>query len=392
MAINERVFMQSIYPTLSSTLKENGNGEALIGLMRGVLGEPRITNVMSEPHFGSQVFFGSKKGEKDYELIFRETGVEEDSVRQAIKNCKTINSAWVVANKPQLWMCTLLCKWYLENYKNPEGYKIPLMYLAIAIYSTVQFKYFRRMIQPSILAAAVNSMSDKFTLKQEGSAFKTIFSITMNYHENYKKFLADGKDHSFFNYFINLWSRINGVVNSFKNHYEITKKSGAFLNEARDTHEDGEHVERSSSSGHIDAYTQKFSNEFIQGDIPPVIIDLSAKLSETPRSNLLYAINEIKHNNYKDINDIFNIILELYINETKQDIQTVKSTYFLNYSLKLYSRSNTTDPRVIQLKNTLDELLMRNSPQYKKSNRQATLANFRKGIFLIFVLFMQRSV
>jgi hypothetical protein len=64
---------------------------------------------------------------------------------------------------------------------------------------------------------------------------------------------------------------------------------------------------------------------------------------------------------------------------------------FVVYSLEIYKRANTTDKNVLIIKNSLDKWLEKYSITYRRTQRVATLNNFRRALFLFFVLTIQQN-
>ena len=59
---------------------------------------------------------------------------------------------------------------------------------------------------------------------------------------------------------------------------------------------------------------------------------------------------------------------------------------------KIYSKSNVNDKSIITIKELLDKWLKENCEQYSKTERVATLNNYRKAMYLFFTLSTQAII
>jgi hypothetical protein len=78
-------------------------------------------------------------------------------------------------------------------------------------------------------------------------------------------------------------------------------------------------------------------------------------------------------------------MLFLYLFNDQNTVQEVGSNRFLVYCLDTYKKSNTTDENIIKIKRVLDKWLD-DLGTYKKTQRLATINNFRRALFMFFVM------
>ena len=95
--------------------------------------------------------------------------------------------------------------------------------------------------------------------------------------------------------------------------------------------------------------------------------------------------------NRNDIKSVTSAILYLYLCNDQNKAEMIRSNDFIYYCLNIYKKANTTDKNIILIKTILDKWLTRYSASYKKTNRVATLNNFRRALFTFFVFTIQQS-
>jgi len=96
----------------------------------------------------------------------------------------------------------------------------------------------------------------------------------------------------------------------------------------------------------------------------------------------------VSNENINDIKLIIESILFLYMFDNKNKLEDINSDKFLLHCLDIYKRSNTTDENIIKIKKILDSWLDELGT-YKKTQRLATINNFRRAIYTFFVMSIQ---
>jgi hypothetical protein len=386
--IDDKIFLTRNYKTVETSLSKPLVKTELHKHFQKIIGSDRLMTAIGEIHPGETVYFGDKENSTDQVPIYRLTELNALDVRKSIKETHVVQPSWAHANKPLYWVMMMIIRYHTIT-KNEEYTKMAVLFMAVAMYAGLQFRYFRRFYQPNVMSYAINTLSDKFTLKQEGTMIKTILMISWRSHLKYQDDLKDGSDINLLKYLVSMWGRLNSMVKSLKNHYEETKTSGNYLNQSKLTHDDGSTVDRDTDSGRIQSLVDKISEAFFSEPIPPKLIIIASQITEVPRQSLFLAISNIRASNVKEIYDIIQLIIEIFFDETNSTTSDIRTKNFFLFSNSVYLRSNSADVRVMRLKEILDNILKEHSPQYLKTNRDATKGLFRKAIFIVIVLFIQ---
>ena len=381
--------LNSFYVRLKENLKGN-NRPLLISAMKSVLSQDRISGKLDQNHPGFRIFFGDSSGSSDRSKIFSIAGITEQELAVAIKQMTFIEPSWKILTNPFNILMALIIKYFTLN-GTEEEQKIAIIYLAVHFYSSLQFKYFK-FHQPNVMSAAVNDLSDKYLLKQEGTMFKTLMAIVLKNHETYRETLKKDDDKLLIQYFVNMRTRINGNLQSLRSHYEETREGGKYINIGKDFHDDSNTVEIATDSGRIVTLADSATEHFVGEATNTTLCTLASEMTSVSKQNLLIAINNIRSAETSAVSEVFRNILELFFDEKKASIQDVKTKSFIGFALTIYQRSNTVDGRVEQIKETLDKWLKRHSEFYGKTNRDATKVNFRKAIYIYLILHLQKSV
>ena len=92
--------------------------------------------------------------------------------------------------------------------------------------------------------------------------------------------------------------------------------------------------------------------------------------------------------NSDEIGTLVESIIFAYLGEGFST-ESIHSTNFLINCLQIYKRSNSTDPNIINMKRCLDTMIQKYTNVLSKTSRQATINNFRRALYIYFVLIIQ---
>jgi hypothetical protein len=400
------LFLLRYYPTVAIHLA-SGASRTLSAHMTSVITRDDTLRKLEQANPAEQIYFGNDELDSDRSPVWHLTGMSEPAVlatsleakwpdlsREVIGRVKTpgpfFGKPWILGAEPFNWLMTMVIKWYHENGGEQDTRKA-VMFLTLHFYSSLVFKYYTRQggYQKEAMSFAMNSLSDKFTLKQEGNMFKMLMAISWRSHQKYASLLGRCSDKDIFDYFISLRNRINGPMRTLFVHYLDVRARGAYLNTARDTYDTGEHAERNTDSGRILALTDKLTQSFVGEPPPERAISLASQMSSVPPQTLRGAVTGMRAREGTLIREIIQLILEVFFEEKQAGPDDLKTRAFLAFAVALYARSNTKDGRIERIKSILDQLLLNYSEQYTRTERAATKGAFRRCLFLFFVLHIQ---
>ncbi len=220
-----KVILTKVWPTVDLALNQKGVPEKIQKHMSDVIGSDRLMNALEKTHPGETVYFGDKETSADQVPIYKALELDPLVVRKAVKETGIVNPSWVHANKPLYWTMMNIIR-HRMTHGTEEQTKMAVMFLTVAMYAGLQFRYFRRFYQPQVMAYAMNTIDTKFTLKQEGTMIKALMVIAWRCHQKYAPDLKKGEDVDFLRYTTSMFGRLNGFVKALKSHYEDTRAAG----------------------------------------------------------------------------------------------------------------------------------------------------------------------
>jgi hypothetical protein len=391
------LFYPRFYPTLEQRLAAGG-GRTLYQHLVRVVTRDDIMRKLDTNDPAMQIYFGNDETDTDRSPVWEITGQKEREWMATVLETPAIGRSttpgpffgkpWIIGSEPINWLMVFVIKWYVDH-GTEQQQRAAVMFLTLHFYASLVYKYYNKGYQPNVMAFAMNSLSEKFTLKQEGTVFKALMVTAWRSHQKYVDLLRDPHDNNVRLYFTNLRGRLNGMCQSLANHYYGVLGTGSFLNQTRERDPSRKEMEGGAESGRILGLADKLAQSFVGEPVPQRAVELAAKMADTPRLSLASAIDSIRAREGPVVREAMQLILEVFFEERGAGPDDLRTRGFLGFAVALYARSNTKDGRIERIKAILDGLLAAHSEFYTRTNRDATKGSFRKACYLFLVLFMQ---
>lgn len=328
------------------------------------------------------------QSEKDY--LFHISGLTDKDVQNTIKKVDCIDEGWNILGNSYNILNILPVRYYLLQKKKKEM-ETALIFVTLAHYSSSQFKYFRHETNDAIMQYTVNHLSNRFYLKQYGNIFKALYVTALNSHEKYAKELESGTDEGIKTYIASLRNRIDNLVsNVAKEFYENWEKGNYFNTESDDYSEENFHVSDNTSYA-IKRIADAATMQTISRGVDDKFAKMAAKMTGVSVNAVRTSLHDIVRHKDQEINLLFTLILQLYLMGGKHTVTQVSSIDFITFCNDVYIKTNTSDTAILKIKEILDEWLQESSAQYRKTERAATLANYRKAIYFYCVFLLNNT-
>lgn len=376
------VLVSELYPTV---VKSMSNKKTVDELM---------SNIQKYFDYNSDKVFNMVLYEKllflnsDKDNIYEATGLDQTTIKNSIKKSSYIKTSWKILNEP-LNTASILAIRYLAMNKKDKELKQMLVYYSFYFYSSLYHKYLPYGANESIMAYTVNNLSNKFNLKQLGSLYKTIEHTALKCHETYEKDLIRGQDGDLAKYVSALKVRLNDFMKNIKNEYTINHKNDRFMNFDSDSHDEDDYYEADNTSFAVKRIADASTSKLVSYGADMKLAKVAAQLSQVSQSEIRNVILQLSDDDTDKILRLSELIIQLFLFDTDNKVDEVNMQKFLLKCMEVYKKSNTNDAIILEIKAILDEWLLKHSEKYKKTNREATLSNFRRAIFIYFVLHIQ---
>lgn len=339
----------------------------------------------------------------DAKVLYAVTGIEESEleakikelkkfIKENAKNTKAYKEAGITPDfqnvVPFRVLMILVIKYYMDT-RQKEKVRECCAYLGYSQYYSVFKNAFRTMPRKETMAYTIETMSNKFKIKQMSNVDElitySIEKLTTTYTERFR----DCMDHDII-YLINqAKSRLRGYVMKIADAYRRNDaaknaifKGTEFVNDDSGTNI----IERKSASGEVTTMARNYTTRFFQKEVNQDIALIASKLCTVSRNELRSALDILRRDTSRidEVTEFYECLFSLYI-KSGNSLSTASSTKFLAEMEAIYKKGNSIDPNITTVKRLIDSWLEATSNVYRATNRQATLNNFRKAIYTYFV-------
>ena len=323
-------------------------------------------------------------------IVLNSLGIKPRDLTKEINTIKSVAKISSVIKEPVYVTITLIIRELLLNKREKEA-ELFLMYLTLALYSSIQFRTFKYEPNENVVAYTMSRISNKFYFKQYGTVFKALYQIAIGLASNNNSTLVRDSDLDIIQYIMFLRSRISNSMVKFARELYADLESGNYINTVKDSTDEEDYYEVENLSGAIDNMTSRVILAFSQQNIDTTTIRLSAQLSGVNSTFLSAIIYELKEKEIERVTKVIRNTIITYVREGNS-IQSVGSRQFINNAIRIYNKSNTSDPLVLEIKDIMDHFLHNYSEKYNQTERVATKIKYRKSVYIFFILFTAKVI
>jgi hypothetical protein len=325
--------------------------------------------------------------EADKAILFESLGISDKEIQAVLDKSPFGKINWVL--NPTT-VALLLCILYFDNKKLEKDVEICEIFLTCYFYSVLHPKIFNYPPNAAIMEYTLTknpNVTGNFIFKKEGSLFNSFKHMSKISHENYIVDLKTLKTDKMVNDYVgSIRTRLNSLLKNIMNYFLEDHKAGHYFNREADVHEDDKYRLADSTTLFVSKLASKTTTNIISYRFNRSIIKQTANadinLHPITLENIL---NTIIEHYRQDVDAFVSSIIELYVIEGNNNATTINTSKFINECLYLY-KSNSSKPRVVYLKNTLDKWIAEGSKlNGQRFIREATIYAYRKAIFTMFV-------
>lgn len=385
MANNDnKILLTELYPLVEKALSKKENTVKLKQAVNDFLDRNNEKLTTLGPIY--RIIFSPEDMNKLYDAI----EVNPLAIKSMIKKSSVIKGQWQIMNNPFNSAIAMAIRYYKLK-KNDEMVKVLLIYLTMSMYSSLHFKYFKYEPNVNIMNYTINNLSNKFKIKQMGTIYHALVDTTIVSDKTNSDILERGYDKDIVDYIMAVKTRLNSLLRKLSIEFYKNEKEKRYLNVDSDSYDEDNYHEADSNMYAIERITNNVVLKLIVDGPNMKHISLSAKLCRVSVNELRNYLNTmIVSSRREEIKAIIECILFLFLFDSQNTIEDINSSKFLIYCNEIYRKSNTTDKNIIKIKKILDGWL-EELGTYKKTERLATINDFRKALFIFFVASIENT-
>lgn len=376
---------QILVNTFQATVDQNlSKPNATRGLKEGIL---KYIDACGDQLLTSGPINRNIFNDKDKQLIYDYTGLSKETIAPVIKQNAVLKHEWGMINDPPFTITTILAIRFYAKKRNEEMVSALRSYLLLSLYPMMHAKYFKFGAVENVMDYTINNLSNKFKIKQLPTMLAVLFDTVEGSYRHHDKNIQRGSDKELKDFAMDIKTRVNSLLKNISKEYYKNHENKMYLNKQSDNFDPDDYRESDSNSFEVDRIATKVTLHLVTNGPNLNTVTQAAKLCKVSVNELRNYTNQLINGDSRDqIQEMNEAILFLYLFDEKNTARDVRNNMnFLVYCLEMYKKSNTSDPNIIKIKKILDEWL-EDVGAYKKTQRVATLNDFRRSLFLFFVI------
>ena len=354
------------------------------------------SSVLLAPHPGHRLYFRESDATAPLEIF----GVTETEVMAAIRQHRLADPTWKATNKPIFWVLSFAAR-QCAIQKDEQALEHVLAYMACAMYSGIQYKYWQYETKggyQSVMDYTVNNLSGKFILKEKKNNIAAAVHTTKSAFENApvrfgeqrEARLASGADGDVRYFISQVWCRINGYMQSIAREYYANLEKGNRLYRDKEPEEDsGRTIDNASLA--VSRISEAAFNRAQAAVVDRQTLKMAVGVADVSETATAAAIEKIVKEMPALVKELVSAIVQIYLADGSKDPESIASSSFLGDCLREYTKSNSKDPKLLRIRDILDTMLRETSPKYVSTERAATQGNFRKAVYVYFVVITMKA-
>lgn len=319
--------------------------------------------------------------------------IDPNNVRAILKESNYIRGQWQIMNNPFNSVAALAIR-YFKMTKQEHMMKAMITYLTLSMYPSLHYKYFKYEPNENIMNFTINNLSNKYKIKTTSTIYEALVETTQLSDKTYSRNIIRATDKDITDYIQAYKTRLNSMIRKLANVFYENEKKGLYLNQDSESNDADDFRVADNDTMVAERVSDSVSMTLSVNGPNMRIIEISARLSDISVNELRNTVNSICNDreNREDIKKLTSAIIYLFIFDSKKSKDLIGTNDFVYYCLDIYKRANTSDKNIEKIKFILDKWLNHYSATYKRSQRIATLNNFRRALFTFIVFTIQQSV
>lgn len=380
------VILANIYPKVEQAFTSKETQRKFSAIVASYV--DRNVNRLSTAGPSKRTLFSDMERNKVYDLV----NFDPKTCKAIVKQSNYIKASWKIVNDPFNLVMMMILR-YAKLNKLDQINQLAVTYLTLSMYPSLHYKYFKFEPNEAIMQYTINNLSNKFKVKQVGNILQALVDTTALADKTYDNNIRHANDKELTDYINAYKTRLNSLIKKIRDAFEKDYRSGNYMNTERDNEDENDFKTSDSNSLLIQRIVDQVVLKLSVNGPDSRIVDISAKMNQVSVNETRNTLNQLTQNKDESVNirALCESILYLYLFNGENHVNDLNGSKFLTFCLAVYKKSNTNDENVIKVKSILDTWIEKYSETYRKTQRVATLNNFRRALYTFFVFTLQRT-
>jgi hypothetical protein len=358
----------------------------------------KSSDVLQTKNVGKHLYY-TKAIENDF---FDCLGIDRNDVISIVSSSPSIPYSYNDEKEPIYNILLILSSFYEVHEKEMEklyGKRVVpahfiRMYLGLRIYSICQRQIFKYDTKDDVMEYTVANLNNKFIITKVENVYQFVEHYVVTNNSSLNIDFKNIRDPDIYAWNSKL---IHRIKNSLKEIFRVWKKNyddkkSIVTEQIVLQGDEGKTYLTipSSVSNTIDIHTKKILQCFIQDNVRRNLVVIACKkCGGISVEKTIILINSIRNSKDNELLvGIIKDILSYWIISLKQTVQGMHSTAFIKKLTAAYSISNTYDIFISDLKNRLNDVILKYGSDYIDTEKRSTLNSFKQAVYLYLVFYI----
>lgn len=314
-----------------------------------------------------------------------------DIVKKSRKELNTSIPPWQSISQNPVFVVLYQIIRFFTLEKNSKQLNNALIIMALAVYPSIFYKYFRNWtINTGVMQYTIDNLSQRFVIKKSNHLFGALSYFIQNSWKSHERNIIDGSDDNCVQFAWRVHNDQNSFMKKIAQNYNNNKNQGLMVTTDTDSYDDNAVVDVENDTNKVSAMVDKIVLQIVVNGLDLRLCDFAANAANISKIELRnYLMKIISDKNSNDMKSFIESILFIYLYYEKKTYENINSKEFLSFALALFKKTNSKDSNISNIKKILDKWGT-DSGVYGKFSRVATRIDYTKGIYLFFVLCIQK--
>lgn len=274
--------------------------------------------------------------------------------------------------------------------KDENGIKAAITMYALASYPSVFSLFFKHGAKEDVMAYTIDNLTEKFTIKKEGTIFKTLISSITGSFTFLKKEFIGADDVEIVRWVTRIRNDQKSLIKKIANLYYENDKKGLRILTQTENFADGNMIQDTlNNTGIVENTTRKVAQAMIINGVDMVRASAAAKFAQISMSDLrMYLTKMVTDKKVDEISKFIESVLFTFLYIDNYQAHQINDKVFLSFALNLFRRTNSKDNNIVTIRTLLDKW-SDDLGIHDRFKRIASQINYKKGLFMYIILCIQ---
>lgn len=349
----------------------------------------RNIKVLSSPYPDKLNFL--MEGE-DMKILYKVSNIDKDEMKKDVSKIKLPGNATKKNSLNSDYILFILLIRYYMTRKDYDKLRAITLYFAYCIYGlrfNIQFRPYGA--NHNVMVYTINNATLKFKLKEYGSIDRWLTHIFFKSMQTYEDKFQRLSDRDIDELISALYTRISSAVKNIRQEYENVIQNKNVTLES-DTFIEGTNTElvQKTYTTEIEELSLEYTEEFFSIKPGAKRILYAARASNTAFDELQVTLDKIYDNaDIKEMRTFLQCLFTIFfqsISENNINQVSVKNFKFVQVMDSIFRKGHSKDKNILMAKDLIDGWLRRGSATFRRTTRIPTIAEYRRGVYMYFLL------